>query len=230
MSLTNEQQEQLRLVLAHEYRRCDQAFLDFLDHSTNQLGLGWSKENALSTYDSYARFLHHLYEFYVGCFKRNKDSLVRISHTELDDLFQTEAEKIMGLHRWRIERGDADKLENHISYYETPVPEEFAIDFRQTRNRIAHTDLRRSGANDALTLPEFFEKHHKFILILYEEPYGLWHVRAESYDWGEIEKFGKTVNKRTSNQNSLSIKEKVSNFIFYGKIKKAIFSRRKNGS
>lgn len=230
MSPTNEQLEQLRLVLAHEYRRCDQAFLDFLEHATNQLGLGWSKENALSTYDSYARFLHHLYEFYVGCFKRNKGNLEKIRHTELDDLFQTEAEKLMGLRRWRIERGHADTSENHISYYEDSVPENFATDFRQTRNRIAHTDLRRSGANGALTLPDFFEKYHKFILILYEEPYGLWHVKADSYDWGEIERFGKIVNNKSLNQNGLSIKNKVSNFLFYKKIKKAISFRKKNGS
>jgi len=108
-SLTTEQDKNLCLVLAHEYRRCDQAFIDFLEHASNQIGLGWTKHNALSTYDAYARFLHHLYEFYVGCYKRDKRNLKTINHSDLDILFTQETEKIMELRRWRIEGGRADK-------------------------------------------------------------------------------------------------------------------------
>jgi hypothetical protein len=172
--------------------------------------------------------LHHLYEFYVGCFKRNKGGQRKIDHTVLDQLFQSEAEKLMELRRWRIEGGHADSSENHISYYQVVVPNEFATEFRNIRNRVAHTDLRRSGANGALTLPEFYEKFHKFILVLYEEPYGLWHIKADKYNWGEIEQFGKIVSNKNS-KNTLLI-ERVKNYIFFKQIKKAILYRRRNSS
>lgn len=229
-TLTEQQKEKLRLVLAHEYRRCDQAFMDFLDNSTELLNGRWSKINSLSTNDCYARFLHHLYEFYVGVFKKNAGSLSNIGPHDLDKLFNAEVEKLLRIRRWRIDSGNVHSNENDFSSYQDQVSESFSTDFRQCRNRVAHTDFRRMGNENSITLPQFYKKYHKYVVLLYEEPYWLWHVKAESLDWREIEAFENIFSEPLSKGRKLPFLSKIGNGVFYKQLKQALALRREQSS
>lgn len=182
-----------RLVLAHEYFRCDQAFLDFAELSVANIGGKSEKRLRLNMFDSYSRFLHHLYEFYLGISKlpHNRER----AFGGIDTLIKDEIERIMRVRAERIRQGRAPSWENELSYYEQPVPIEFAMHFRQARNRIAHADARRAGGNGEVTLPEFYHKYHGYVFLLYEEAGWLWKVDPESFDWGEIEAFDLAVQK-----------------------------------
>lgn len=141
--------DHLQRVLVHEFFKCDQAFLDFADFSAVNFGGRTDKRLLLAMFDAYARFPHHLYEFYLGNIKRERGRLGTVPHEECDRILQAEAEKLMRIRRERILTGDAPRWENHVSYYESPVPSDFACDFRQARNRVAHADYRRAGAAGA---------------------------------------------------------------------------------
>lgn len=220
--------EHLRLVLAHEYFRCDQAFLDFADLATLNVARNSQKRTALAIFDSYARFLHHLYEFYLGNIKRERKSLAKVHHEECDRIIQTEVEKLIRNRHDRIKDGRAPSWENDISHYENPVPPNFARDLRQTRNRVAHADIRRTGAAGAITLPKFYEKYHQYVLLLYEEPHWLWKIAdPDSYEWGEIEQFNFAVQSAPPRERRvLSIVARVRHWLFVRQLRSAIRCRR----
>lgn len=184
-----------RLVLAHEYFRCDQAFLDFAELSIVNIGGKSEKRLRLKMFDAYSRFLHHLYEFYLGISKLHYNR--KRATGGIDILIQDEVERIMRVRAERIRQGRAPRWENGLSYYEKTVPAEFAMHFRQTRNRIAHATAGRAGANGALTLPEFYHKYHRYVYLLYEEAEWLWKVNPENFEWGEIEEFDLAVHTET---------------------------------
>src|SRR3546814_12147086 len=61
----------LTITLVHELALCKESFNRFVHFSEkNILGNG-SREIKIQSYSSYANFLHHLYEFYIGCIKRD---------------------------------------------------------------------------------------------------------------------------------------------------------------
>ena len=131
---------------------------------------------------------------------------------------------------WRIKRGDGDPADNDISYYQEAVPSTFGTDLRQCRNRVAHVDPKRGGMDGALTLPDFYEKYHKFVTALYEEPYWLWHMKAEQYDWGEIEAFHATVSGKVSQSTEQSLLSKLGNHLMYKEVLQALSERRRDVS
>src|SRR3546814_12481011 len=61
----------LTITLVHELALCKESFNRFVHFSEkNILGNG-SREIKIQSYSSYANLLHHLYEFYIGCIKRD---------------------------------------------------------------------------------------------------------------------------------------------------------------
>lgn len=217
--------EQQRLVLAHEYFRCDQAFLDFAELSVANIGGKSDKRVRLGMFDAYSRFLHHLYEFYFGISKlaNNRERAAN----GIDTLIQCEVQRIMRLRAERIRRGSAASHENEPSYYEQPIPEDFAAHLRQARNRVAHADAKRAGGNGSMTLPDFYRAYHRYALLLYEEAEWLWKVDPEHYDWGEIEAFETAVHT-SKNEHSLVKKciSRLRNWLLQRQILSAIRSRR----
>jgi len=179
-------------------------------------------------FDSYARFLHHLYEFYLGNIKRSRRSLERISYEECDQLIQAEVEKLMRHRRDRIKSGRAPSHENHISYYEKPVPANFARDLRQTRNRVAHADSKRAGSPVAISLPDFYEKYHQYVMLLYEEPQWLWKIAdPDTYNWGEIERFDLAVQSGPERRWApRSLLGRLRSWVVVRQLRSAIRSRR----
>ncbi len=93
------------------------------------------KLTRIRSHDAYASFLHHPYEFYVGCIKRDQHNLKDIDYRNLDHIFNAEVRKLLLNRIHAIENGYAPSWENHISVYQVDVPEEFGMQFRQIRNR-----------------------------------------------------------------------------------------------
>ena len=58
------------IALVHEFMRCDNSFNEFAALGERMIRCGRNKEISLRTYDAYARFIQHLYEFLKGCINR----------------------------------------------------------------------------------------------------------------------------------------------------------------
>ena len=56
------------IALTHEILRCEEAFKDFEALATQSILAGENRALAFKMYNSYARFVHHLYEFMAACF------------------------------------------------------------------------------------------------------------------------------------------------------------------
>lgn len=182
----------LATTLTHELLQCEECLEAFKKYGCLNMMGNRQKIIILKSFNSYLGFLHHLYEFYVGCFKRDRKDMEKIEAGRLDWLFTNEVEKLLRIRRERIKRGDASRWENHISYYDIPVLPEFASSFRIFRNIRAHVKIERVKSK-GITLLDFFERYHRFIYLLYESAREWWSVKnIESLNWKEIEQFNFT--------------------------------------
>lgn len=179
----------LTTTAVHEMALCQQAFDRFVYFSgLNILGED-AKSVKVQSYNAYSEFLHHLYEFYVACFKRDRRSTAKIPYGDLDALLNLEVEKLLRNRRQAIEQGYAPSWENHISVYQVEVPQNFGTDFRKLRNRAAHADPSRAVPGE-LSLGAFFTECHRFIVLLYQSGLAFWTVKdVEKYNWRAIEEF-----------------------------------------
>lgn len=187
-SISDITDQHLTTSIAHEYLKCRDCFNLFVQNESLKIKIN-TKEIRIRSYNLYSDFLLHLYEFYVGCFKRDRKSTEEIHWVALDKLFTSEAQKLIDNSADRIRNGRAPTWENDISYYQVSVPDEFGMHFRRIRNRHGHVDYKRASGEE-ITLSEFFRKCHKFIYILYSTPAWIWQVNdIENYDFRSIEEF-----------------------------------------
>lgn len=149
----------------------------------------------IKMHDAYSSFLSHLYEFYVGCEQREINELKKFSFEYLDRFFNGQACRQLNNRREAIEKGYAPSWENHISYYQLEVPDNFGRDFRLVRNRTSHVITERASPKAGISLADFFHRYHKFIYLLYFS--GKWWLARdiESYDWQSIEDFDLSVKE-----------------------------------
>lgn len=188
--------QHLTTAIAHEYLKCRDCFNLFVHNESVKTRVK-TKEIRIRSYNLYSDFLLHLYEFYVGCFKRDRNSTEDIHWSDLDKLFTSEAQKLINNTAERIRNGRAPAWENDISYYQVSVPDNFGMHFRRIRNRHGHVDHKRSSGEE-ITLSEFFKKYHKFIYLLYSSPAWIWLVKdIENYDFQSIEEFEIAVAEAT---------------------------------
>ncbi len=193
----DETDKALVITLAHEYLQCKNSFDEFtLYGSLNIFGLR-QKAILIRKYNSYVNFLKHLYEFYLGCLKRDKRNInFELCAKDRDKFFNNETEKLLRIKRESIQKGYAPAGENDLSTYEIPVPSKFGEHFREIRNIHSHTNLRRATGKN-IKLGDFFEKYHKFIYMLYAWPSFAWVINdVEKHYWGEIEKFDSSVRHK----------------------------------
>lgn len=180
----------LTITLVHELALCKESFDRFTYFAGINILGDESKRIKIQSYNSYANFLHHLYEFYIGCIKRELRDTSSPKSDVSDKIINSEVEKLLRNKRHAIENGYAPEWENHISAYQVEVPKEFSRDFRRIRNRTAHADLRRALPENDLTMGEFYRRYHGFVYILYAQPHWLWTVEdVEEFDWKAIEEF-----------------------------------------
>jgi hypothetical protein len=196
----------LNITLAHEFNRCTKDFESFCFLSAT-LPDNNTKVRHLDCYNTYVDFLSHLYEFYIGLIK--KDSKFKQKgiykdyesfknkqeHEIIDLIFNEEVGKLFRNRKNRILNGYKDNLGYRIDFYECDIPEKFGEHFRYMRNRRNHVDYRRASNNFDISLKDFFELYHKFILILYYECVWLWHVNEDEFDWLAIDDFASEILK-----------------------------------
>lgn len=184
----------LCIALDHEFIRCDNSFKEFAALGERMIRHGRSREISLRTYDAYARFIHHLYEFRIGCIAREVCNTIITNKkrpektTLIDNYITSQTQRV--LKRWvdDIENGTAPVWANHIDCYKIPIPTDFSRDFREYRNKIiGHVAHERASK---LSLTEFYRKYHKFLFLLYQESISFWRNRATEFpDLGEVTEF-----------------------------------------
>lgn len=181
-------------VLSHEYYRCDDSFKQFCFFAQKMILQGQSREISYRAYNAYADFIHHLYEFYLGCHARdNKNTNITNKKGEertkiIDGYITHHAQRIMNAYRDLIKNGTAPEWVNDISYYDVIVPADFAKDFREYRNKVCgHVAFERSSK---LSLSEFYQKYHKYLYYIYRDAMYWWGKRGEEFtDLKEITAF-----------------------------------------
>lgn len=176
----SEAEKQFVYSMAHEFALAEKAFDEFFMLAGANLQ-GISDYPTLERlYDAYARFVVHLYEFYVACLKRERGSTDNISASTMDAVLTAEVEKLMRNMATLIENGRAPEWANEIGYYKESVPSDFGAQFRNVRNNAAHVDPRRSGGGNRLTLREFLDRYHKFLFFLYDSARFAWTAKRDS--------------------------------------------------
>jgi hypothetical protein len=174
----------LCVALKHEFLRCDDAFNDFFELSAGQ---GESPRSAYKTYNAYARFVQHLYEFMLGAVARERLDTKRLEYSLADRYIAGHAQRILTNRRQAILAGTAPSWENHVSYYPERVPERFAEDFRNARN-IASVHVTSKRAD--LSLSSFFHQNHKYLHMLYYDAKSWWGRQGEAFpDLKEVTAF-----------------------------------------
>lgn len=196
----------LNITLTHEFYRCTKAFENFCNQAV-YLKSNPTKSDRIDCYNSYVDFLSHLYEFYSSFIKnelkKNKSKTYEIhnlynvkeQHEMHDIILNDELKKLLRNRKNRIANGFEDNLTKTLDFYNHDFPEKFAEHFRYIRNRRNHSDYRRASDNHDISLKDFFNLYHSYILIMYHETKWLWSVDIEKYEWNGIEEFATEILK-----------------------------------
>jgi hypothetical protein len=181
------------IALQHEFLRCQDAFMEFEKSATTMILQGENRLLAYKTYNAYARFIHHLYEFLLAAKARDFGDTRKLQAEEAERYITGEVQRILSRTRKAIENGTAPSWENDISYYPQKVPEEFAREFREHRNKaFGHVTHQRVHLN----LSNFYEKNHKYMCMLYRDCFAWWCLRGGEFpDLKEITDFSVVVRK-----------------------------------
>jgi len=187
MKLTSATDKALCVALKHECLRCIDAFNDFAASATISVTQGENRMIAFKSYNAYARFILHLYEFMLGAIAREQGDTTLPRGKIADAHISSHARRILRKRREAILNGTAPVWENHISAYPEELPKEFAEAFRHCRNYASvHVSAKRSRFN----LSEFYDKYHLFLYLLYYDVKGWWgRVENEFPDLDEITAF-----------------------------------------
>lgn len=195
--ISDEVDRALTTTLVHELVLCKESFERFHHWATLNITGRRDKVTKIKCHDAYASFLHHLYEFYVGCYKRDLQSLKDIPGEKLDLMFNSETKKALHRRTHAIAHGYAPSWENDISYYQVSVPAEFGTQFRRIRNRTAHASIKRANPGTDLSLAQFYKDFHKFIFLLFVDGQAFWQVKdVETFNWRSIEEFDLAVHEQ----------------------------------
>jgi hypothetical protein len=195
-----------RTVCAHEFFRCREAF-DSFRYLMVTLPENDTKRWRLNCYNTYVDFLSHLYEFYLGFIERGsqlkqqglynkyppfKD---KKEYEKIDIIFNEEVAKLFRNGKDRLINGYKDTLGYREDFYSCEIPKKFGEHFRHMRNRRNHTNFKRASNDFDISLKDFFETYHKFIVILYEESRWLWQVDENEFEWEAIDDFASEIFK-----------------------------------
>ncbi|MDN4078224.1 hypothetical protein QYF52_09780 [Paenibacillus polymyxa] len=187
-------------VIVHEYFRCTVAFESFVQYipKNNTEFLNPDSKTNLLRYNAYSLFIQHLYEYFVGCVKRGYHNTRNIPGEKIDVLLNGEVEK--NLRGWRIviDSGTAPSWAKDRSYFEDQCPPEFGKNFRHIRNSLSHADFRRIEGGDRITLTDFFNKYHKYVMLLYRNGKEFWTIDdLNEIDLGDVTAFSRQTFQRS---------------------------------
>jgi len=84
---------------------CEDSFERFVQiKKLSDMGMR-DKGTQIKCYHAYTSFLHHLYEFYVGCIKRDRRNTKEIDSNSFDKIFNNEVIKLLKNRIDAIENG-----------------------------------------------------------------------------------------------------------------------------
>ncbi|MFM0088941.1 hypothetical protein PQR46_18700 [Paraburkholderia sediminicola] len=186
-------------TLKHEFLRCRDAFETFAASAERMIMQGENRSMAFTTYNAYARFIHHLYEFLLAATQRDRQDTKQLDYELADKYLQGIAQRVLNKRREAILDGTAPAWENHISAYPEHVPPEFASEFRQVRNTaFGHAKPQRHS----LSLTSFYHRYHKFLYMLYADSIWMWgRVDDDFPDLGEITAFSVLIKNESPPAN-----------------------------
>ncbi|MFM0184167.1 hypothetical protein PQR25_00105 [Paraburkholderia nemoris] len=174
-------------ALKHEYLRCSDAFEEFRHVAEKMIMEGENRRIAFRTYNAYARFIRHLYEFLLAATQRDRNDTAQLDHELADKYVHSIAQRVLSKRREAILNGTAPTWENHISAFPEQVPQDFASRFRRVRNTaLGHAKPERHR----LSLTTFYHEFHKFLYMIYVDSMWMWgRVDDDFPDLGEITAF-----------------------------------------
>ena len=189
----------LCVALKHEFLRCDDSFVEFATCGKIMIMQGENRRIAYKTYNAYARFIHHLYEFMLGAIARDRKNTEQLSFDMADKYIASHTQRILTSRRKDIFNGAAPSWENDISYYPETIPDTFAAEFRKFRNKIsAHVSHERSNLN----LSDFYERNHKYLGLLYLDAKNWWCMFENEFpDLEEITSFSVLIKDKNDLSN-----------------------------
>ena len=175
----------------HEFLRCHDAFVEFHAVATLTVTKGPDRRLSYLAYNTYSRFIHHLYEFLLAAYCRErgdtKATAERDSHLKTDAYINHHAQRVLRNKRSAIQNGTAPKWENNISAYAAKIPDDLAQSFRQWRNNaFGHANAERSR----MDLSKFVQDYHQCLHMLYRDSMCQWGPKAGAFpDLQEITGF-----------------------------------------
>jgi hypothetical protein len=181
-------QTALASMLKHEFLRCADAYDDFAESAKIVVEKGDNRRIAFKTYNAYARFIHHLYEFFLGAAAIDRGDDAPSKAAELAERYiSSYAQRALTNRREAILNGTAPPYENHISYFPETIPSGFAREFRKFRNVVSgHV----SGERATLNLSDFYARNHKFLGIMFRDAGSHWGTIGDDFpDLNEITAF-----------------------------------------
>lgn len=157
-----------------------------------------NQTESVRLFSSYSSFLHHLYEFYLACFKRQigNDSGFggHAGAVRKDRLFTAETQRVFDRISERLQSGRGQGWENDLSYYQLEVPIAFAENLRGIRNSSAHALTSRAAGD--IDLSDFYHRYHKFVYELFRSAREYWGAFSiENLDMKAISRFSVVVRK-----------------------------------
>ena len=210
------------VALKHEFLRCEDAFKEFEKFGTAMIMMAQTQAQAgvptvanegrlvaFKTYNAYARFVHHLYEFLLGALVRERGDTAQIRAEDANRWIQANAQRVLTGRRSSILNGTAPSWENHISAFPETVPPEFAREFRAVRNK-ANGHVTHERASKSLT--DFYDKYHKFLHMTYRNCLGFWGAHRNDVfpDLQEITDFSILIAKSAQTATTAWIDEEAS--------------------
>lgn len=184
MGISEEKDELLCAVLAHESILCKKAHDEFFDIEFYLAHGGNSVEQIILAHGAFQSFVHHLYEFCIALVQRDQNSLDQIIAADAERHIMAVIEKA-----WHIERRNPSscfyKMTDTKFYSDYSC---FPRNFRQARNNSAHALIRRAKSGQPLV--EFYSRYRIMLKVLFSHVTRWWQsVDIEKTNWHDIGRF-----------------------------------------
>jgi hypothetical protein len=155
--------EKLVQAMSYEYRLLSQSYREFLFLLSKNKG-NHNDEIKLHLYNSYAKILHHLYEFLKSCVAREFSKTKSNNPEIVKKYIAGELGKIAS------QRGEEQYLQSDF--------EQFAEDLRMFRNKVyGHVFKERF---DQYPLGDFYSNNHAYVAWLIHSTENWWATEAET--------------------------------------------------
>ena len=182
-SISDKVDSNLCMALTHEFFRCDDAFESFIMVKSLLNKDKNNKHLRYKAYNHYADFVHHYYEFLMGCYQRDYQSTGPPNYQLADGYVTFHINRVLKIRPEILER--VIPCMSNFGNDEFPefAPAEFASTFRKHRNIAGgHVSYKRSTE---IRLSDFYNNYHKYIYLMYLESLCWWGRRKQEYPYLE---------------------------------------------